>query len=455
MSLARKQKGWTLKVSSAGGSNILSMRSREGKQGLDTGIEWHLDGCRDLVFTRLARPLNNCVSNMDARIAMGPGRNWSMDVNADAGPLLVENQLLSEQPALFNSLKIKAKIAYDSQGPTFRADPFTLDINGSTLNLGLDVSLTSPPSVRVDMELPRTKAMDLLRSMPMAMRDKITGMRFAGTFAFKGGLFLDLDDLSKTRLTLKPDCSNLRLVSVPSKMSVETLSRDFIQVIRLDDQEIKRQVGPDSPDWCPLDSIPPYFIDCLLASEDVTFFQHKGFSVSAIRSALVDDLTQDQVVRGASTITQQLAKNLFLSKSKSLSRKLQEAILAWYLEANLTKQRILELYLNVIEWGPKIYGLRQASMHYFGKDPSDLDLAESGFLVAIIPSPVRWHQKILQVKGVPVAIDKKIKKILGVLRTRHVIDDDVVQEALEEPIEFNPETMAFTRKASTSPRPRK
>jgi monofunctional biosynthetic peptidoglycan transglycosylase len=358
---------------------------------------------------------------------------------------------LSEQSLHFESLGVSFELAPTAD--SVAVNNGNVDFNGVSIGFNMNLSITPKARFILDVTLPQTRAMDILRALPEAMKDVIEGMRFAGVFSFKGSLMFDLDTPTNTKLTLKPDCSNLHIVSVPKRMDVATLSRDFIQVISLDDEEIKRQIGPDSPDWTPLDDVPPYFVDCLLASEDITFFQHRGFCVSAIRSALVDDLVQGQVVRGASTISQQLAKNLFLSKSKSLSRKLQEAVLTWYLESVLTKQRILELYLNVIEWGPKIYGIRQASMHYFGKPPTDLDLAESAFLVAIIPSPVPWHDKLLEIKKVPQAIERKMKKILKILEVRHTIDADVVQEAMDEPLEFNQETIGnpTPRASSASP----
>jgi monofunctional biosynthetic peptidoglycan transglycosylase len=149
-------------------------------------------------------------------------------------------------------------------------------------------------------------------------------------------------------------------------------------------------LGPRNPGWTPLSEIPPDLQRAVVVAEDDTFYHHHGFNVAAIRDALWENIKRRRPVRGGSTITQQLAKNLYLSKKKSLERKLKEAVIAWKLERHLDKDRILELYLNIIEWGPGVYGVEEASWHYFRKFPADLDFFESVLLAAIIPSPKRY-----------------------------------------------------------------
>jgi monofunctional biosynthetic peptidoglycan transglycosylase len=146
-------------------------------------------------------------------------------------------------------------------------------------------------------------------------------------------------------------------------------------------------VGQQNPDWTPLADIPPALQWGVIVAEDDTFYEHNGFNFAAMRDALWEDIKERKFVRGGSTITQQLAKNLFLSREKSLSRKLKEAIITCKLERHLSKKRILELYLNAIEWSPGVHGVGEASRHYFHKSPDDLDFFESILLAAIIPSP--------------------------------------------------------------------
>ncbi len=143
--------------------------------------------------------------------------------------------------------------------------------------------------------------------------------------------------------------------------------------------------------WTPYAAISPALKRAVLVSEDVNFFSHHGFALDEMQSALEDALRDRELPRGASTITQQLAKNLWLSRSRNLLRKAKEAVLTWQLERRLSKRRILELYLNVVEFGPGVYGVGAASQRYFAKPPADLDESEAAQLAAVLPSPSTWR----------------------------------------------------------------
>ncbi len=129
----------------------------------------------------------------------------------------------------------------------------------------------------------------------------------------------------------------------------------------------------------------------MLVAEDITFFSHHGFELAELRNAVAKAIEEGELPRGASTITQQLAKNLWLSPSRNPARKLKEAVLTWQLERALGKRRILELYLNVVEFGPGVYGAEAASRRYFAKSAADLDEDEAAQLAASLPSPATWH----------------------------------------------------------------
>lgn len=143
--------------------------------------------------------------------------------------------------------------------------------------------------------------------------------------------------------------------------------------------------------WVPYDSISPHLKCAVLVAEDIGFFSHSGFAGSEIKQAISDALSGERALRGASTITQQLAKNLWLSPSRSLLRKLKEAALAYHLEQRLSKKRILEIYLNVVEFGPGVYGAEAAARYYFGKAATDLSPEEAAQLAAALPRPLRWN----------------------------------------------------------------
>jgi monofunctional biosynthetic peptidoglycan transglycosylase len=143
--------------------------------------------------------------------------------------------------------------------------------------------------------------------------------------------------------------------------------------------------------WVSLREIPKDVINAVIISEDGTFWSHSGFDWFEFRESIERNLKDGRASRGASTITQQLAKNLYLTASKNPLRKLREWILTWYIEQVLSKQRILEIYLNVIEWGAGIYGIEAASQCYFAKSASGLTRTEAARLAAVIPNPRRYR----------------------------------------------------------------
>jgi len=143
--------------------------------------------------------------------------------------------------------------------------------------------------------------------------------------------------------------------------------------------------------WVPLSKVSPYLVKTVLIAEDDKFWMHEGFDLDAIQEAIERDLKARKFKLGGSTISQQLARNLYLSPEKSLIRKFSEAILTWRMEQVLSKRRILELYLNVVEWGEGIFGAEAASRYYFGKTSSELTPEEAVRLAAVLPNPRRYN----------------------------------------------------------------
>jgi monofunctional biosynthetic peptidoglycan transglycosylase len=159
-------------------------------------------------------------------------------------------------------------------------------------------------------------------------------------------------------------------------------------------REMSRKAGKNlavAYTWTPLNKISPYLVQAVVVSEDDKFWNHKGLDFEAIKTALEKDIKNKTWRYGGSTITQQLAKNLFLSPSKNPIRKLREVILAWRLESALSKKRILELYLNVVEWGDGIFGAEAASQRYYGKPALELSPREAAHLAVVLPSPRRYN----------------------------------------------------------------
>ncbi len=177
--------------------------------------------------------------------------------------------------------------------------------------------------------------------------------------------------------------------------------------------------------WTPLSRISPYLIKAVLISEDDKFYQHEGFDFEAIEKAVEKDIKQKKFKFGGSTISQQLAKNLYLSPPKNPIRKLKEAILTWRIEKTLSKKRILELYLNIAEWGEGIFGIGAASFHYYGKPPSELSPEEAARLASVLPNPRKYS---------PVGTSRYVEK-----RSRIIYNIMVKRGIVEPEYEDNPE----------------
>ncbi|MCM2324718.1 MAG: transglycosylase domain-containing protein [Oligoflexia bacterium] len=173
---------------------------------------------------------------------------------------------------------------------------------------------------------------------------------------------------------------------------------------------VRLQKAPP-PAWTPLAEVSKPAVGAIVVSEDWAFFQHKGYDAQQMKEALREDIAEGRFARGASTITQQVVKNVFLERDKSLWRKLRELILAVRLESHVGKRKILETYLNIAEWGEGIYGIRAAAGHYFGKSPSELNAKEGAFLAMLLPSPIRYGQSF-RAKRLTIYADRTIRSII-------------------------------------------
>lgn len=150
--------------------------------------------------------------------------------------------------------------------------------------------------------------------------------------------------------------------------------------------------APVETRWVPLSRISPHLARGVVAAEDALFYGHGGVDWKALEESWKKNAAEKEYVRGGSTITMQLAKNLYLAPAKNVVRKGLEILLAVKMNADLSKERVLEIYLNVIEWGNGIYGAEAAARHYFKKSAAELSAYEAAYLAAIIPSPVKWGQ---------------------------------------------------------------
>jgi hypothetical protein len=185
-------------------------------------------------------------------------------------------------------------------------------------------------------------------------------------------------------------------------------------------------VGPTNGYFVSFHEIPEYFLWAVVTAEDTGFFKHKGIDFAEISAAAKDNVKRKKM-RGGSTITQQVVKNLFLEKEQTFVRKFKEMLLAVELDATLSKERILEIYLNIIEWAPDVFGIGEASIYYFGKPPMELSVLESVYLASIIPGPYLYHKQFLKDK----VSDKWIRNLHRLLDRLHETEKITLDQYFE------------------------
>jgi hypothetical protein len=290
---------------------------------------------------------------------------------------------------------------------------------------------------RVDMRMPSRPCQSVLDALPPDLVPALQGFELEGDFDMWARVDADFADLPN--LVFEGDVAawNCKVTVPPPDANAARLSGGFTHKVTMRDGRVRSvHLFSGSRTFTPLDEISPYMIGAVLTTEDGGFFRHKGFLPSQFRTALERNLAAGRVRLGASTISMQMVKNVWLSHERTLSRKAQEMFLTWYVETALSKNRILELYLNIVELGPGIYGVTRASEHYFGKSASDLTPPEAAYLALMLPSPVRRH--VHYCRGmVSESFKVKIKRILGIMAGRGRIDALDYEVYKEGEIEFD------------------
>ncbi|RAU82010.1 transglycosylase domain-containing protein [Pontibacter arcticus] len=231
-------------------------------------------------------------------------------------------------------------------------------------------------------------------SLPTGLFENLDGIKTQGNLKYKMSFHLNMDSIDYVRFNSDLDASkNFKIVKW-GKTNLQKINGSFEHTVYEYGKPVRTfTVGPSNPFFSHIGSISPYLRNAILTAEDAYFYSHNGFHEEAFRQAIAKNLETGEFARGGSTISMQLVKNVFLTRQKTVSRKVEEAIIVWLME-NLdlvSKNRMFEVYLNIIEWGPNVYGAKDASRFYFGKQPSELNLAEAIFLTSIIPSPKRYR----------------------------------------------------------------
>lgn len=244
-------------------------------------------------------------------------------------------------------------------------------------------------TIEVGVDMPQLGAQDLFDSFPTGMFDNLEGIRVSGKLKYHLDLYVDLDHPDSVRLSAGMDKEGFRINSW-GKTNLAKIATPFTYTPYEDGKPMRSiEVGPSNPNFTPINEVSPHLKNAILTAEDPSFFSHKGFVEDAFRASITANLKAKAFKRGGSTISMQLVKNAYLGREKTLVRKIEEILMVWLIENNqvVSKNRMFEVYLNIIEWGRNVYGVGEASRFYFGKHPSQLNLGESIYLASIIPKP--------------------------------------------------------------------
>ena len=303
---------------------------------------------------------------------------------------------------------------------------------------------------RVDLtaKLPPTACNDVVGAIPEDVLGSLARFEWSGNWSALTHISLDSRELEATELSIR--VRNLcQFERTPEWVRVERFQEPFRhRAIEPDETVFEMRTGPGTDNWVAFAEISPFVPPAVISHEDGAFYDHGGFAPWAIRDALVRNLQEGRYVVGASTISMQLAKNLYLQREKTIARKVQEVILTWWLENALNKDEILELYLNVIEYGPSVYGLRHAAAYYFGREPAELSPAESAFLACMLPSPKRYHVSYER-GALTRSMKSRMRRLLEHMAKRERIGPEALAYGLAELDDFR-----FRREGDPLPAPR-
>jgi len=342
---------------------------------------------------------------------------------------------ISHTPVSGLSASVDLEAMYDNQDHHLQVDLTAINIGETSLEGA--ASLTAPPDgqreIALRLTMPRQDCGALARDIPPDLLPRLQGLRLQGTMAFDAQFSLDLDVPRSLRLRVDGDMEDCEATSLGRHIHLSNLTNPGFVHHPVEPKAGKRldiAVGPGTDQWVPLDQLPRFVTSAAVVTEDRAYYFHKGVRWDLVGRAMRMNLEYGRFVYGGSTITQQLVKNLYLTREKTLSRKLEELVISWQLERKLTKEEILLMYVNVVEFGPDIYGVRKASHHYFGKPPADLSPSEAAFIMGLKPYPKagyrQWERQRLKSWW-----EDRIKKVLEMLykRERAITKDELLAAA--------------------------
>lgn len=323
------------------------------------------------------------------RSAKRVGKEFEIDGTWYVRNLVINNPKIAPNDVIVKSGSVDATMLVGSNYITLDSSS-VINLGKAQLNPFIKITLGEKKVYQLKVNAYDQVAQDVFDAFPIGLFESLEGIKVQGKLNYSLNFYLDEakpdDVVFNSGLQGTDDFKILKF----GKVNFQKINNPFVYTPYEKGKPVRDiTVGPSNPNYTPLQSISPNMRNALVSSEDPTFYSHKGFEEEAIRKSIATNFKAKSFKRGASTISMQLVKNVFLSRKKNLARKFEEILIVWLIENQRlsTKSRMYEVYLNIIEWGNNVYGIGEAAHYYFGKSPAELSVGEAIYLASIVPKP--------------------------------------------------------------------
>lgn len=312
----------------------------------------------------------------------------NIDGSSSIANLKMNHSKIAQKDVIFKNAGIDYHFVLDENNIGLDSSS-TVRLNKIKFHPYLNVKTEKDTIYSLKVAIPTMKAQNFIESLPQGLFTHFEGMKTEGEFDYRLDFEFNQNKPNALIFESKINKRNFKIITY-GEADLNKINGPFTYRA-IENNQLQRPifVGESNPNYTPLNEISPYLRKSVLTTEDPSFFSHRGFINEAFKQSIIKNIKTKKFSRGGSTISMQLVKNVFLTREKTLSRKLEEILLVYILENNriVSKERMLEVYFNIIEWGPNIYGIGEASQFYFQKHPSQLNLNECLFLASIVPRP--------------------------------------------------------------------
>ncbi|MCD4774487.1 MAG: transglycosylase domain-containing protein [Candidatus Aegiribacteria sp.] len=316
-----------------------------------------------------------------------------------------------------------------------RIDSGTVVFGNQQVNFELNGSFDEYPRLSLRLWSESLSGEDITSSVPSELLGSLEGLELGGEASFDVLVVLDWETPDSSDFQAIVDVSDLSVQASP--ISIGQL-RNRGSCLMRDSWGNRRRIYLDTlenQEFVLFDSLHPSFEGLLRCAEDATFRSHSGFCLYHIRNSIRANMKSGKFTRGGSTITMQLARNLFLGREKTFARKMQEVFLTWRLEVYLSKNRMIEIYANIVELGPDVFGFQEAARYYFSRDFRELSTRQVAYLVSILPGPSLYY-RYFRNNSVPLCWENYLDRLINISENRGWIDPDSATRALADSIMF-------------------